>query len=393
MNMFNNRTSIVGGIIVLLLVANIINYFWSNWGLITIHAKDEPIGKVIKSIEWQGWVTIYSNIDPTEKITMDCDRVPLPEAMEDLSVNVEGTGGSNAPVASGTTPGTTGGTPGAGGGGRGFRGGGGGGGAQWHLAFFVAPTSADVKAEIRSFTQGADDTDDSHVFSYATPLTMLGDEDAVPVADPRKQVWPGLKMPPAPPAPPADPAAAANGAPPAAAPAPEAPPTSVQGYLQAFARQADIWIMAPANWDPPVQNPPPPNGSIIAAIRHFVGSAHGSVREAIILRGRPPRVAGDRPRGNRGGGGFDMSMMEDRVDNAINGLPPEVQPAAREKLAAEKEFQKETAALPPEQRRQRMRDHFMQRLMEGNNNWRRSPQKRAQMYAHVVQARTAAIGK
>ncbi len=378
--MFNNRTSIVGGIIVLLLVANIVNYYWSNWGLITIHARDEPLSKVIKSIEWQGWVTIYSNLDPTQKVTMDCDRVPLPEAMEDLAVNVDGTvAGAPAPSAGGATPGN-----GAGGRIGGFRGGG---GAQWHLGFFVAPTSADVKQEIRTFTEGADNTGDSHVYSYNTPLNMLGDEDTVPVADPRKQVWPGLKMPPAPPV---DPAGVANGA--APAPAPEEPPTTVQGYLRAFARQADVWIMAPTSWDPPVKAPPAPSSSLISAIDRLVGSAHGAVREAIILRGRPPRVAGERTRGG-GGGGFDMSMMEDRVDNAINGLPPEAQPAARQKLAEEKQFQQETAALPPEQRMNRMRQHFMERLMEGNNNWRRSPQKRAQMYARAVAARSAAIGK
>jgi hypothetical protein len=301
--------------------------------------------------------------------------------MEDLSVNVDGTvAGAPAPAASEGTPGNGGG----GGRGGGFRGGG---GAQWHLGFFVAPTSADVKQEIRTFTEGADNAGDAHVYNYATPLTMLGDEDTVPVADPRKQVWPGLKMPPAPPV---DPAAVASGAP---APTPEEPPSSVQGYLRAFARQADVWIMAPASWDPPVKNPPPPSSSLISAIDRFVGNAHGAVREAIILRGRPPRVAGDRPRGGGGGGGFDTSMMEDRVDNAINGLPPEAQPAARQRLAEEKEFQKETASLPPDQRRDRMRKHFMERLMEGNNNWRRSPQKRAQMYARSVAARSAAIGK
>jgi len=359
--MLNNRTSLVGGIIVLLLIANILNYFWSNWGLITIHAKDQPLGKVLKSIEWQGWVTIYSNIDPNSKITMDCDHVPLPEAMETLAANVDDDSGG------------------------GFRG-----GAQWHLGFFVAPSSADVKQEIRTFTEGADSSDDTHIYSYPTPLAMVAD-DTMPVADPRRQVWPGLKLPPAPPAPPAD--AAADATDPAAVPAPEPPPSSVQGYLRAFARQADVWIMAPANWDPPVQNPPPADSSIVAAIRHFVGSAHGSVREALVLRGRPPRVAGERPRGENRGGGFDVSMMSDRMDNAINGLPVDVQPAARANLAQEMQFQKEMANLPPEQRFAQMRKHMMDKRLDNDNNWRRSPEKRAQMYARMVQNRVAATGK
>jgi hypothetical protein len=368
MTMPSNKTSIVGGLIVLLLLANIINYFWSNWGLITIHAKDKPIGQVIKSIERQGWVTIYSNIDPTLPITMDCDHVALPEAMETLSANVEYPAPADAS---------------GGGGGGGMRGG----GAQWHLGFFVAPTSAQVKEEIRTFTEGADRDDDNiHVYNYPSPLAILGD-DSTPAADPRKQIWPGLKMPPAP----AADATAPDGTP----LQPEAPPSSVQGYLRAFARQADIWIMAPSSWDPPVKDAPAPDGSISSAIRHFIGGAHGSVTQAIVLRGRALRVAGERPNRTGGwrGGGMDMSMMDDRMDNAINGLPPEAQPAARQKLADEKQFVKEMSVLPPEARWQRMRDHFMERRMDGDNSWRRSPDKRAKIYARLVAARQAATGK
>jgi hypothetical protein len=365
MTMPSNRTSIVGGVIVLLLIANIVNYFWSSWGLVTIHAKDEPIGKVIKSIEWQGWVTIYSNVDPNEKITMSCDRVPLPDAMETLAANVDDGSG---------------------------RGGGfGGGGAQWHLGFFIAPTSAAVKAEIRSFAEGAESDDDSvRIYSFPTPLGMLGD-DSTPVADPRGQIWPGLKLPPAP----APNAAGSTADSAATADAPETPPDSAQGYLRAFARQSDIWIMAPASWDPRVTSAPAPNSSIISAIRRFVSSADGSVKEGLILRARPPRVAGARP--NRGGGGYrgglDMSMMQDRVDNAINGLPREAQPAARAKLADETQFQKEMNTMPLEQRMPHMMTHFLERRLAGDNSWRRSPAKRAQMYVKLVSNRMAATGK
>jgi len=386
MTMPINKTTVAGALVVILLVANIINYFCSGWGLITVKVKDAPLGQVIKSIERQGWVTIYSNIDPQSKVTMYCDHVTLPEAMETLSVNVE-----EAPPADAGGNGGGGGYGGNGGrGGRGGGLGGGGGGAQWSLAFFIAPTSEQVKAEVRSFTEGADRNDDSlQSYNFPTPLNMISDE-STPVADPRLQIWPGVKTAPAPP-PNADgtPATGPDGQPLQA----EESPTTVQGYLRSFAEGAAVWIIAPASWDPPVATAPPPDSSISAAIRHFVSHANGSVTEAIILRGREQRTAGgDRPRGGFRAG-LDLGMMEDRVYNAINGLPKEAQPAARAKLADEKQTQKEMATLPPDERRRKMFSHFMELRMNGDNNWRRSPEKRAQMYARLVNNRIAATGK
>ena len=67
--------------------------------------------------------------------------------------------------------------------------------------------------------------------------------------------------------------------------------------------------------------------------------------------------------------------------------------AARAKLADEKQTQKEMATLPFEERRQKMMSHFIELRMNGDNNWRRSPEKRAQMYARLVNNRIAATGK
>jgi hypothetical protein len=349
MTMSENKLKIGAAIIVVLVVANIVLHLIWNWGLITVKVTNEPIGKVIASIQRQGWVTIYSNIDPQTKVSMYVDHVPLAEAMATLAVNAD---------------------------------------AQWHLGFFVAPNSSQVKAEIRTFTDGADENDDStKVYSFPTPLDMIADE-STPEADPRGQIWPGLKIPDPPPAPPASADANADASDP---PAPEAPPTTVQGYLRAFAREADIWIMAPASWDSAVASAPPASSSISKAVRHFVSEAHGSVTQAIILRGRPQRVAGaPRQRGGRGAG-MDLSMM-DRMDNAINGLPPAARPALREQLKQEVNFQKEMTAAAPEERRKMWRQHMLGHRM-ADGGWRRSPEKRAQMYARLVGNRMAAQGK
>jgi hypothetical protein len=356
MTMPENRLKIGAAIIAVLLVANFIIHVIWNWGLVTIKVTNAPIGQVIRSIERQGWVTIYSNIDPQTKISMYVDHVTLPEAMVSLAANSD---------------------------------------AQWHLGFFVAPTSAGVKEEIRTFTEDADRNNDSvSTYSFQTPLEMISDE-TTSIADPRLQVWPGFKLPPAPPPPPPDADGTADAAP---APEPEVAPTSVQGYLRAFAREADIWVMAPASWDPAVAIAPPASSSISGAIRHFVSGAHGSVTQALILRGRPPRLTGDGERRPRSGGGFrgagmDMTMMEDRMDNAINGLPAAQRPAMRETLRTEVQFQKEVRQAPRELRRSMWMKHMADHQLGNDNGFRRSPEKRAQMYARLVSNRSAAQGK
>jgi hypothetical protein len=49
----------------LLVVSNIGYYLYNNWGLVTVKVTDAPLSKVINSIEWQGWVKIYSNLPPS----------------------------------------------------------------------------------------------------------------------------------------------------------------------------------------------------------------------------------------------------------------------------------------------------------------------------------------
>jgi hypothetical protein len=360
--MLQNRYVWAGAIILVLLVANIINWIFSGWGLITVTVHEVPLAKVIKSIEWQGHVTIYTDIDPTTPVSMYVVKVPLAEAMESLAVNVTGPDGR--------------------------------GGAQWKLGFFVAPSSSQVKQEIRSFQAGATD-DDTKIYSYQTPLQMLASDSDMPAADPRLQTWPGYKAPPAPPPPnPADNQqdGDANAAPPAPPPPPP-DPTTVQDYLQALARQSDIWIMTPGSWEPNV-SAPAPSPSIIRAVKNLVSSARGSVTQAIILRARGQGGRGGPGRGGgRGfaGGDTGWSTMEDRMRNAINGLPVDARPAALDQLTKEVAFQQQVRAAPRDQRRAMMRQHMMDHM--GANDWRRSPEKRAQMYARVVSNRQAARGQ
>jgi hypothetical protein len=369
-----NRYMVGLGTIVFLVVANIINYLIFDWGLITIHAKNEPLGQVVKSIERQGWVTVYTDMDPTTPVNMDVDDVPLAEAMETLSANVDrpprdnstasSSGDNSAPA--GTAPRTHHfGPPGD------F----GGGGAHWELAFFAAPTSAQVKQEISAFQSG-NVGDGIVTYEYPTSLSMLAGSDPdsdLPASDPRRQSWPGLQTPPPPAAPAANASQDGQADPP---PAPPAPPTSITDYLKAIAEQSNVWIMAPAAWDHHA-TAPGPRSSIISAIKSLVSSAGGAVEEAIILRG------GHYTHGDDHRHGFsdqDTAWMEDRERSAIEGLPAEDQPAALESLRA----------APQDQRMSMMLNHFKDRA--GRNFWRQSPQKRAQRYQQAVANRQAARG-
>jgi len=316
--------------------------------------------------------------------------VPLAEAMETLAQNTPAdniNGVVNTPPAGNNGPG---------GGGPGGPGGGGGGGggfrrsptAQWHLAFFTGPSSSQVKEEIRSFQEG-DSSDDTKIYSYPTPLQMLATDEGMPAADPRAQVWTGYKAPPPPP----PPAAGDDGQVMASDQTPPEPPSNAQDYLQILAQNADIWIMSPSSWVPNVSGPPSAGSSISSAVKRLVGSAHGAVTQAFVLYARPPGPPRDGGGGNRGFGGGDngWATMEDRMRNAINGLPEDARPQAIEQLNQEVAFQKQVRAAPFDQRRNMMRAHFMNRFSQ--LNWRLSPQKRAQRYQQMVSNRQAVRGQ
>lgn len=76
---------VVGGLVALAMV----RYLWPD-GLITLNFKDAPVPEVIASIERQGGVRITSNVPPETLVTMQVKKVPLMEALETLSVRIEG---------------------------------------------------------------------------------------------------------------------------------------------------------------------------------------------------------------------------------------------------------------------------------------------------------------
>jgi hypothetical protein len=381
-----NRYTLAGGIIAFLMLANIVYYCFSGWGLITVKVQNEPLGKVIKSIEWQGWVKIYTDIDPTITVSMYVDKVPLPEALETLAANVTIPPPASETSSSGAPDGN----------GRGGRGGGFGRGAQWNLAFFVGPSSTKVKEMIGSFEKG-DAGDNIKTYAYPTMLGFLAtsseDDAPTPTSDPRLQVWPGMKAQVVPvstnTASPAD----ATNTPPAATP--PAPPDSVQGYLRTFAQASDVFIMSDSSWDPPVASPPPASSSMIGAIKSFVGRNHGAVTQAFVLRARGWRGPGGGGRGGFAGGDDTGWSMEDRMRNAANGLPESARASMLGQLDQMAKLRTEMQNAPPEQRQAMRRQQMESRIADNPDGPMRrwSPDKRAQFYQQMVSNRMSAQGK
>ena len=87
--MNSNRKSILLAAAGVLLVLAIVWYFWPD-GLITLDFKNAPVSKVIASIQRQGHVRIGTNVPPETPVTIQMKRVPLMDALETLSVRVEG---------------------------------------------------------------------------------------------------------------------------------------------------------------------------------------------------------------------------------------------------------------------------------------------------------------
>ncbi|MCX6969261.1 MAG: hypothetical protein NTV93_03785 [Verrucomicrobia bacterium] len=87
--MSSNRKPIliVSGVLVLALA--LVCYFWPD-GLITLDFRDAPVSNVISSIERQGHVRIGTNVPLETLVTMQMKRVPLMDALETLSVRIEG---------------------------------------------------------------------------------------------------------------------------------------------------------------------------------------------------------------------------------------------------------------------------------------------------------------
>ncbi|MCE9587873.1 MAG: hypothetical protein K8R57_06125 [Verrucomicrobia bacterium] len=83
------RRQLYLGAIAILLAVILIARWIANWGLVTIHAEEQPLAKVIASIARQGGVRMESSLDLSKRVTMDAVKVTPVEALEILAGAME----------------------------------------------------------------------------------------------------------------------------------------------------------------------------------------------------------------------------------------------------------------------------------------------------------------
>jgi hypothetical protein len=152
-----NRTQFLIGTTVFLLVFAIVYHIWANWGLITIHAKQEPLAKVIASMQRQGHAKIETDIPLDTPVTMDVVKAPLPDALETLAVCTD---------------------------------------ARWRLLYFVAGDKATLKTGEATWF-GGQRPDGWRMVSFPMGNMIPLDDDPPPM-DPRQDVWQPKTAAPAP---------------------------------------------------------------------------------------------------------------------------------------------------------------------------------------------------
>ncbi|MDX6766708.1 MAG: hypothetical protein SFU85_07950 [Candidatus Methylacidiphilales bacterium] len=181
------------------------------------------------------------------------------------------------------------------------------------------------------------------------------------------------------------------------------PTGGLQTHLKTLAESSDLTWAAPTPWDPVVTFNP---GKIKVgqAIPALARAAKGQGRLVVFLRdGR--RGGGARPEGLPGGegptpgeGSFrgarempDPAVVNRRVEARIAALPQQEQAEARAAWQRDREMWEQLRQLPPEQRREKMREWMdnpaAQERMENNQadrDARRSPEKRHERYRNYL---------
>jgi hypothetical protein len=180
--------------------------------------------------------------------------------------------------------------------------------------------------------------------------------------------------------------------------------TDLHSSLKQIAMKSGLATAAPADWNPSVTPPKSPKAAADLA-RSIARSAKGQTVDVFLMLARGGTDRGDGPPRNAGGEGwnggprpgFDPASFAARAEAAIAQLPAEERPAALADLNAMQAVWKEVAALPEDQRREKMAEIFnrpeIQERMaerEAARDAKRTPEQRADRYKRYVQRKQAA---
>jgi phage-related protein len=142
-----NRKHWLIGLAVALIGAKVVSSIYSSWGLITIHADNLPLQKVISQVQRQGHITLKTDLDPQTKVTMHVTKVPLTEALDTLSAVTD---------------------------------------ARWRLRYFLAADKAAIRTALDSLTAGTK-PEGWKLIDHPMPPMFAAEDDALP--DPRRDLW------------------------------------------------------------------------------------------------------------------------------------------------------------------------------------------------------------
>jgi hypothetical protein len=128
------------------LAAMMIVRWISGWGLVTLHEKDAPLGRILASVARQGGIRIECSLDPERRISIDVDRVPPFEAIDTLAIRTD---------------------------------------ATWRIVYLIAPTKEAIRRSQGSLLEGGKMEGWNTCFHPLGPLTG-GNGGSL---DPRRMVW------------------------------------------------------------------------------------------------------------------------------------------------------------------------------------------------------------
>jgi len=319
----------------LLLVGYLGWYLWSNWGLITIHADNQALSEVIRSIEKQGRVTIKTNMDPATKVTLNLEKVALAEALESLSVVAD---------------------------------------ARWRLTYFIAPDRSAISAVLAEIASGKRPEGWK---THYVPMPPVGLEAPEVLPDPRKDLWEVS---------------------PVQEGTLQAYLQQASRHVSASFQVPESYnpAVASAPSGGPIRKSLAKLVSTAKGSYEEVFLLQGDRRERTEEGERRrgddgPRFAGnfgDGPgpgRGSGGGGGFDRSATDERIQNELKKLPEAERVVAQQEYEERKKAFEEIRNMTPEQREQAfqnmMNDPRAEERMEkamSAREARRSPQQRVE---------------
>ncbi len=336
-----------------LLAVGVVDVAWhvaSGWGKVTLHVRNAPLSKVATSIASQGHIRLRTNLDPATPVTLDCDRVTVAEALEDLSIVTE---------------------------------------ARWRLTYLVGPRKQEFKTLLDGWAAGQPDPAWRWIDRPLPGLDGFGgpggpapgpDGDDAPPDDPRRGTV-SLQT--------AATASDGQAIPPL--------PTEMQGVVERAALFADVQAVIPTDWNPTVGDFSKQQAEPASLFAKLAGAGHGASQEVFLLsrrgerRFRPPVADGDVPPTDNA-----PPLIEAALQARVDRLPPDRRAGAQAAL----DERKELAKLSPDERRarrqKRMNDPAFQELMQDrmlDREDKQTPEQREQRFSRYVAGKAAATGR